>query len=178
MAEGGRMQLNRLAFVILFALLFSMICAFWANLHVTYAAGALAQCRGFKYWIGTESFDRLSSWLRNPAAVERNSIASWFYVAVGVVLVVALRAARMRSANWPLPPAGYALGVSYDKEYFWFAGAIGGLAKVSINRYGGRAGYVRAAPFFLGLILGDYTIGSIWGAIGAISGIPTYKIFI
>ena len=178
MAEGGRMQVSRLAFALLLAAVFSLICAYWANLSVTYAAGGLAKAYGFKVWLGNESFDRLSGWLRNPIAVERNRVASWFYVMVGVVLIVALRSLRLNFADWPLHPAGYALGVSFAMEYFWFAVLIGWTAKVLINRYAGRAGFVKAAPFFLGLILGDYTIGSIWGAIGALFGITTYKIFI
>ncbi len=35
-----------------------------------------------------------------------------------------------------------------------------------------------AIPFFLGLILGDYTMGSLWAILGPVLGIPTYKIYI
>ena len=178
MAEGGRMQVNRLALVIFATAAFSLICAYWANLSVCYNAGALAKAYGFKVWLGNESFDRLSGWLRNTHAVERTRTASWFYVIVGLALVLFFRRMRMSMASWPFHPAGYALGVSFAMEYFWFAVLIGWALKVLINRYSGRAGFVRAAPFFLGLMLGDYTIGSIWGGIGALFGITTYKIFI
>ena len=35
----------------------------------------------------------------------------------------------------------------------------------------------QVAPLFLGLILGDYVIGSIWAIIGPTLGLRTYKIF-
>nr|MDQ2731711.1 hypothetical protein [Armatimonadota bacterium] len=178
MAEGGRMQLNRLIFIIIVTVILSIACAFWANLTVTYNAGGLAKAYGFKVWLGNESFDRLSGWLRNTATVDRTRSSSWFYVIVGAVLVVLLRGLRLNMPWWPFHPAGYALGVSFAMEYFWFAVFLGWLTKVIINRYAGRSGFVKAAPFFLGLILGDYTIGSIWGAIGALFGVTTYKIFI
>ena len=43
---------------------------------------------------------------------------------------------------------------------------------------GGVKLYRTTVPFFLGLILGDYTIGSIWSLIGCIFSIPTYRIYI
>jgi hypothetical protein len=33
-------------------------------------------------------------------------------------------------------------------------------------------------PFFLGGILGDYVIGSLWAIIGPAAGVVSYKIFI
>jgi hypothetical protein len=38
--------------------------------------------------------------------------------------------------------------------------------------------YRLAVPFFLGLILGDYTAGSLWALLGCAMHIPTYKIFL
>jgi hypothetical protein len=38
--------------------------------------------------------------------------------------------------------------------------------------------HTAAAPFFLGLILGDYVAGSIWAIYGPAIGVTTYKIFI
>ena len=45
-------------------------------------------------------------------------------------------------------------------------------------KHGGLQVHRRLAPLFLGLILGDYVIGSIWAIIGPTLGIRTYKIFI
>jgi hypothetical protein len=41
------------------------------------------------------------------------------------------------------------------------------LAKVLIVRYGGLVAYHGLRPLFLGLILGDLTMGGIFGLVGA-----------
>ncbi len=55
---------------------------------------------------------------------------------------------------------------------------MGWLVKIVVLRYGGRNGHNHAFRFFLGLLLGDYVVGSLWGAIGPLWGIRTYKNFI
>jgi len=56
----------------------------------------------------------------------------------------------------------------------WFVFFIAWAIKISILRYGGLRAYRRATPFFLGLILGEFTVGSIWTIIGIIFDIPSY----
>ena len=38
-------------------------------------------------------------------------------------------------------------------------------------------GYRAALPFFLGLVLGDYAISSLWALAGSILGIRMYRCF-
>jgi hypothetical protein len=33
-----------------------------------------------------------------------------------------------------------------------------------------------ALPFFIGLILGDYVVGSLWALYGCATGVPTYRV--
>ena len=96
----------------------------------------------------------------------------------GLVLVFAMKGARAASVAWPFHPAGYALAVSFAMNYFWFAFFISWAIKSLIVRYGGMKFHNQAVPFFLGLILGDYVMGSIWAIIGPVLGVQTYKIFI
>jgi hypothetical protein len=79
---------------------------------------------------------------------------------------------------WPLHPAGYALAVSYAMDYFWFNFFIAWVIKGLLIRYGGMRAHNIAVPFFLGLILGDYTMGSLWSILGAVMDVQTYKIYI
>jgi len=47
-----------------------------------------------------------------------------------------------------------------------------------ILKFGGISNHRKATPFFLGVILGDYTMGSIWSIIGAgILHAPVYRMF-
>ena len=51
------------------------------------------------------------------------------------------------------------------------------LTKLVVLRHGGLKFYRQTLPFFLGLVLGDYTLAAIWSLIGVIWGIPTYQMF-
>ena len=46
--------------------------------------------------------------------------------------------------------------------------------KLALFRYAGLKGYRRAAPFFLGLILGEFVVGSLISLLGVLIGTPTY----
>jgi hypothetical protein len=94
------------------------------------------------------------------------------------VLTVILAILRTQFVWWPFHPAGYALALSYAMEYFWLPVFIAWFLKACIIRYGGVKLYRLAVPFFLGLILGDYTAGSLWALLGCAMHIPTYKIFL
>jgi hypothetical protein len=51
------------------------------------------------------------------------------------------------------------------------------IVKWIILRFGGVKAYRRWLPFFIGLLLGDYVIASIWSIIGTITGLPMYRVF-
>jgi len=96
----------------------------------------------------------------------------------GFLLVLFLRVMRGNFLWWPFHPAGYALAVSYAMDYFWFCFFIAWAAKAILVRFGGMRAYSTAIPFFLGLILGDYVVGSLWALYGPIQHVTTYKIYI
>ena len=48
---------------------------------------------------------------------------------------------------------------------------MGWLAKSSILRYGGATTYRRFRPFFLGLILGEFTTGIVWALLSGLLGL-------
>jgi hypothetical protein len=176
MGENGRMQTNRLIWLMVAAMIFGILCAYVANLHVTFAEGATGKASpGFKRWVGSESFDRLNGWLQSPTKPDSTQIG---YVLGGALMVLGLRVMRSAFLWWPFHPAGYALAVSYAMDYFWFAFFISWFIKLLIVRFGGMKAHNGGIPFFLGLILGDYVVGSFWALYGPLNGMQTYKIYI
>ena len=157
------------------AIIVGIVATFWANLDVTFRNGAIAKAAGFKDWVGRESFNRLQRWLHNPS--EPNLTKSGF-MGLGGLLTLGMMFMRVRFLWWPFHPAGYALAISFAMDYFWFTFLAAWLIKLLIVRHGGLQMHRQLAPFFLGLILGDYVIGSIWSLIGTGLGVRTYKIFI
>jgi hypothetical protein len=135
----------------------------------------VAKCRGFKAWVGWESYNDLSRWLETQ---QRPNAAgtSWMAGAFGFTLLC--NAMRRRFLWWPFHPAGYPLAVSFAMDYFWFAVFVAWALKAFVLKVGGMKLYRKGIPFALGLILGDYFIGSVWAIIGPLVGITNYKIFI
>jgi hypothetical protein len=56
----------------------------------------------------------------------------------------------------------------------WFCIFLGWLAKLLITRYGGAVAFRKAMPFFVGLVMGEFTTGSLWCIYGAITGQTVY----
>jgi hypothetical protein len=177
MGEGReeRMGFKRLIWVFVIAAIISLFATYASNYFVTYDAGARGKAEGYKWWVGDEAFGTLSSWISQgqPPA----SYNFWYFVG-GLLTVGGLAYMRLAFVSWPLHPAGFALGVSYAMNYFWTCVLVAWIIKLFIVRYLGMNAHKKAIPFFLGLILGDYTVGAVWSLIGLLLGMPTYKIYI
>lgn len=177
MAETTGMSMRRIAWVLLLAAVVAVLATYAISLWQGYTDGALAKSRGFKWWAGAESYDRLQSWLETREVGQLQNNRRWAMLA-GFAFVFLLRMMRTTYLWWPLHPAGYALGVSFAMDYFWFAFLLGWVIKGVLIRYGGMRMHRQAMPFFLGLILGSYVMGSIWAFICPVTGHDAYKIFI
>ena len=65
---------------------------------------------------------------------------------------------RHRFAWWPLHPLGFPIASTFTIVYYgWLSIFLAWLLKATILRYGGVRTYRALLPFFLGLILGDFT---------------------
>jgi hypothetical protein len=176
MAQQSMMDRRRLFAVLLLASVAAIIATYWANLAVTYDAGAAAKARGFKSWLGRESYDGfLRPWLLNPTGTQWLSVV---FMAIGAALIVALKGLRTRFVGLPFHPAGYALAISFAMDYFWFAFFVSWLLKVTIMRYWGMKAHRQGVWVCLGLIMGDYFLGSLWAIVGPVFQVANYKIFI
>ena len=166
---------RRLAIAIIIAALVSIAATYYSNLAVCYKDGAAAKALGFKNWVGSETFDRLKNTMEggtryHPGRLWAMGMAGAFVLFLGLM--------RRGLPWWPFHPTGYALGICYATTYFWSCFAVAWLLKVIIIRYGGMRLHRMLIPFFLGLILGQYTVGSLWAILGPAYGFRNYKIYI
>ncbi len=175
LGETARIKQSSILWMLAIAFVWGTMAAYWANLHVTFAEGAASKAVGFKTWVGGESYDRLGGWLQTPSRVNPTQL---LYVGIGFLMVLFLRLMRGNFLWWPFHPAGYALSVSFAMDYFWFCFFLAWAAKAIIIRFGGMKAHNSAVPFFLGLILGDYIVGSLWSIYGPLQHLQTYKIYI
>ena len=82
---------------------------------------------------------------------------------------------RTKFLWWPLHPLGYAMANSWGMANLWCCLFVAWFLKAVILKQGGLQSYRRAIPFFLGLALGDYILGSIWSIASILTNTPLYQ---
>jgi len=85
---------------------------------------------------------------------------------------------RRRFIWWSFHPAGYTVSGSWQMNTVWLPILLSWLAKTIILKYGGLKAHRNAIPFFLGLILGGFVIGSIWMVLELAIGVRMYSFWI
>jgi len=166
---------KRLFNILVLATIGSIVGCFWIILDFLYRGGAEAEILGLPQFVGSYNFSPLERWLTNPVSPDAPGMV---FMGIGFLITVIFTAMRMRFFWWPFHPAGYALAVSFAMDYFWFALFLTWIAKSIILKVGGIRLHRQAIPFFLGLILGDYVVGSIWAIVAPLISKPSYSIFI
>lgn len=170
MAERTRMNNRRLWVVMMLSVLVAVPVSFGSLLYMTYNMNT-APGSGFAW----ETFNRLQGRLMTPTGPDLPAI---FFLGVGFLFTFLLMGMRMRFLWWPLHPAGYALSTNFGIDYIWFCLVIASVAKFVVLRYGGVKAHQKAVPFFLGLILGEFTVGSFWSALSVVLQKRTYTFWI
>jgi hypothetical protein len=170
MAERVGMNNRRLLMAMMLAVIVAVPASFASLLHMSYkAAGAPGS--GFAW----ETFNRLQSRMLTPTDPDGVRI---LFLGIGFVFTFLLMVMRMRFLHWPFHPAGYALSTNFGIDYIWFCLVVASVAKLFILKYGGIKAHRRAVPFFLGLILGEFAVGSFWSALSVIIQQRTYTFWI
>jgi hypothetical protein len=172
MAERSRASSRGFLWAAAVAAVVAIPACFWSYLHTYYTYGAASA--KFNVWAlgwGKESFGNLENWLRYPRRVEPGQ---WVATGFGYGFAFLLGALRSRLMWFPLHPLAYAVANSWGPYNLWSCMLVGSVAKWLVLKMAGLDGYRRATPFFLGLMLGEFVVGSIWTLIGVLGGIPTY----
>jgi len=112
---------------------------------------------------GWQPFNRLDNWLSQPSGPNWHSILASL---LGAGFTYALYLATFRFPWWPFHPVGYAVAGSWSINVFWLSIFMAWLCKFGILRYGGLSAHRRASPFFAGLIVGEFLMGTFWAILG------------
>ena len=165
LAERTRMNARRLLIAMIICVPLATIAAFWSHLHIAYNTGAPS-------WFAWEPFNRLQRFLSAPQSPDSAAIVA---SNVGFITTILLMVMRVKLFWWPLHPAGYAVSSSWSMNVFWFSIMISFFAKWIILKIGGIKAHRQAIPLFLGLILGEFIVGSVWSIIGVSMHRPMYR---
>ena len=174
-SERRHINPRHTAVAILLATVIGSGVTFWLLLDIYYRHGAESgyfdpAVLGF----GRDVYVQLENWLNSPKEPDRPALA---FMGGGVVFTVLLMSLRSRFLWWPLHPLGYATAQSWGMANLWCCLFVAWVCKAIILRYSGFNAYRRAIPFFLGLALGDYILGSLWSILDIPTTISLYLFF-
>lgn len=159
--ETGALRL-RFVGAMVFAVALGMLTMFWAQIQSAYIWGRSG-------WWHTHA-QAILAWrrMKNPDPLP---VA---FTGAGALLTLLLLWLHHRFPMLLLHPTAYALTMNFGVDFYWFPMFMTGLFKVVLVRYGGQRAFRRLIPFALGVIVGEYLIGSLWSWIFILTGRPTY----
>jgi hypothetical protein len=166
LAERAGASNKKMLMAILLAVFLATPVSFWAYLHAGYKLGG-------PFGYASTPFDRLQGWLYNPTPPDYAAATA---MGVGLISIIFLAAMRMRFIWWLLHPAGFAVASSWSMNVFWGSIFISWAIKLVILRLGGLKLHRQSIPFFLGLVLGEFVVGSVWSIRGVVFRVASYRI--
>lgn len=170
-AERLKMDYFRYFIAMVLSIVLGTICSFWAMLWVFNKYGAAAQVMGPGEWFGREAWEEVNTWITLP---QLHQYQPTYAILVGLFFSLGLAAMRMNLSWWPFHPVGYAVSGSWSMDQLWTCVLVAWIIKVLLLKYGGARAYRPAVPFFLGLIMGDFVVGSFWNLYGIINEVQVY----
>jgi hypothetical protein len=163
----GRVRPGVFISAILLSGLVGYIFAIGTALVTGYCLGqATAHVAGTQTYYGYDSYNEFTNRLFDT--VRGAHADSLFATGFGAAVVLVLQAIRTSSIGFPLHPVGYAIASTYASTFLWSTALITWIFKLFLLRYTGLKGYYRAVPFFLGLVLGEFVVGSLLSLLGVI----------
>ena len=175
LASTSGIRSRFMLFAILFALVVGILSQFWALISIPYRLGAVHEMSRVPIIYGSEPWRNLQNWLTHPLSPDYWALG---FTGIGLLFSLFLMLMRMKFFWFPFHPAAYATVCgSWAVNYIWFSLGIVWVLKLVLLKYGGRNAHRKAMPFFLGLILGQFTVGSLWTILGMVFNIPTYGIW-
>ncbi|MDX1931458.1 MAG: DUF6785 family protein [Capsulimonadales bacterium] len=160
---------------LVFATVIGVVAAFWAHLDIYYTYGAAtAKVRPALANGSQGPFRQAITSMITPTLQDWSGLGGATF---GGVTAVGLSLVRQRMTGFVLHPLGYAMAMTNTMEYMWCPFLIAWGAKAITLRYGGIGAYRAALPFFLGLILGDYVVPTLWGVFGMVTDTQMYMVF-
>ncbi len=170
LAQINRIIARSMLKAMVIAVVVGALAAGWALLHALYVHGYSGRPAG-------DAFSQ-EAWTRRmmPFLVfpQKPRIAATIATGIGLGFSLLMGFLRTRYTWWLWHPVGYATATSWSMGKLWACIFVGWAAKALITRYGGAQMYRRALPFFVGLVLGEFTVGSLWMIYGSIVGTTVY----
>ncbi len=175
----ARMHARKVLGVLALTVVVAMAAAAYGRITTCYKYGGVAGDDWANLWSQFYWFPDLVDFQKNPPAYDWLSLGEHrvvpvtvAHVGMGVLSTAGMLFMRARYLWWPLNPFGFIVCSTWAIAMIWFSVAIGCVAKWGAMTLGGATAYRRALPFFLGLVLGESVIASVWIVVSLFTGRP------
>jgi hypothetical protein len=173
--NGVRRKKGRLIWAIFLAIVITFVLSQGLIIYQAYRIGGINASPWF-FQEGPQVPYRYINTVRNQYWSGPDP-TGWFLAAIGTGLMLALLLARRRFAWWPLHPIGLVVLGTWIMVQLWFSFFLAWLIKLILIRYGGPHLYAKAVPFFLGMILGQFSACAVWAVIFYLTSVPGVNLF-
>jgi hypothetical protein len=170
-AERLKMDNLRYLIAMFVAIAAGIVFGLWSMLWVFDKYGAAAGAIGPGEWFGREAWEEVNRWFTTP---EIHQYHPTYAILIGLGFSLFLAVMRMSFRWWPFHPVGYAVSGSWSMEQLWLCVIIAWAIKVILLKYGGAKAYKPIVPLFVGLIMGDFMVGSFWNIYGIVMETKVY----
>lgn len=169
MADRLSVSQKRLAAIMMAVVPLTMICYFWASMHIGYELGlGTSKASRSLIFVPREASDKLDAWLRTPGGPNWDGVEA---IGAGFGISMALMALKLHFPAWPLHPVAFPLAFCYPIDAMLPAIIAAWGIKTILLHYGGLRAHRRAMPFFLGLLAGSATMSLIQSVVFRVFGI-------
>ncbi|MDO8587058.1 MAG: hypothetical protein Q7T82_08470 [Armatimonadota bacterium] len=176
MTDAARLNRRKLTIALVLAIIVAVIVSYVTVIWIGYRQGGGVNLSAW-FFNGSpiSCFDTLKERIVTPRPKDWSGAT---FTVIGAAVTMLLAYMRVTFSWWPLHPMGYAMGPSWPMIQLWFSIMVGWSLKTMILRYGGMKGFVRARPFFLGLVLGEFAMAGFWLAVNALTDVKDFRIFL
>jgi len=164
---------NLVLIAIGFSLVLALVVAFTTMLYLGYKYGLRELGLEWATQTVLANYENAQRLVDQPVGPNTWTIT---YAAAGAVVMGALIFCYYKFPWWPLHPLGYLAAYSAGMKILWFPFFLGWLCNHLVLHYGGTRLFNRVRFLFIGLILGDFLMGGVFGVIGLFSD-QSYRVF-
>lgn len=165
LADVAGIARRRVFIALILAFLFGLACAAWSHLGAYYDLGSNVAGGGmgrgeYRAQVALQEFQRTARQVATPTEPNLLRLSA---VGAGAGITLALAGLRHLWLGSPFHPLGFILATAYGDGTSFFAPLfIAWLIKWVLLRAGGLHLYRAGLPFFLGLIIGHFTIAGLF----------------
>jgi hypothetical protein len=177
--DAVRMNLRKVLAVLALTAAVAFVAAAYGRITTAYKYGGAAGDDWANLWSQLSFIPDVVEFQKNPPEYDWTKLGdvrilpvSVAHLITGAALTVGMLVMRSQFLWWPLNPFGFLLCGTWAMVLIWFSIFLGWAFKAAVMTFGGASTYRKWLPFFLGLVLGEAMIATVWVIVSLCTGRP------